>query len=122
MGDERSSSGGPLPPQGHILMLRLLGGGVEDALAAVDLHTHVQLEVDVALGGGAAEAAAGRRAGPALAEELTHGGEARRLPVGQLAEGEKRRRRRWRKTRSRWRRRRRRKKREVGGGGGRGRR
>lgn len=68
-------------------MLRLLGGGVEDALAAVDLHAHVQLEVDVALGGGTAEAAASWGAGPALAEQLTHGGEARRLPVGQLTGG-----------------------------------
>lgn len=67
-------------------MLRLLGGGVEDALATVDLHAHVQLEVDVALAGGAAKAAAGWSAGPALAEQLTHGGEARWLPVGQLAE------------------------------------
>lgn len=70
-------------------MLRLLGGGVEDALAAVDLHAHVQLKVDVALGGGAAEAAAGWCAGPALAEQLTHCGEAGRLPVGQLTGGRK---------------------------------
>lgn len=49
-------------------MLRLLGGGVEDALAAVDLNAHVQLEVDVALAGGAAEAAASWGARPALAE------------------------------------------------------
>lgn len=67
-------------------MLWLLSGGVEDALPAVDLHAHVQLEVDVPLGGRAAEAAAGRRAGPALAEQLTHGREARRLPVRRLAE------------------------------------
>lgn len=30
-----------LPPQGNVLMLRLLSGGVEDALAAVDLHAHI---------------------------------------------------------------------------------
>lgn len=62
---------------------------MEDALAAVDLNAHVKLKINVALRGGATEAAAGRRAGPALAEQLTHGGEARWLPVRQLAVGEK---------------------------------
>lgn len=66
--EKQEASLGSLPPQGNVLMLWLLGGGVEDTLAAVDLHAHVQLKVDVALCGGAAEAAACWRTGPALAE------------------------------------------------------
>lgn len=63
-----------VPPQGNVFMLRLLSGGVKDALPAVNLHTDVQLEVDVPLSRRPAEAAAGGRARPALAEQLTHGG------------------------------------------------
>lgn len=74
-----------VPPQGNVFVLRLLSGGVKDALPAVNLHADVQLEVDVPLGRRPAEAAAGGRARPALAEQLTHGGKPRRLPVGRLA-------------------------------------
>ena len=79
-GRPEGSSGG-LPPEGHVVVLQLRRGGVEveDTLAAVDLHADIQLEVDVALDGRAQEAAARGRAGPALAEQLADGGEARRL-------------------------------------------
>lgn len=60
------------PPQGNVLMLHLLSGGVKDALPAVDLHADVQLEVDVPFRCRAAEAAARCCAWPALAEQLTH--------------------------------------------------
>ena len=66
-------------------MLRLLSSGVKDTLPAVDLHTDIQLKVNVSLSCWATEAAVGRRARPALAEELTHGREARGLPVRCLA-------------------------------------
>ena len=75
-----------VPLDGNVLVLRLLSGGVKDTLPAVDLHADVQLEVDVPLGRRAAEAAAGGRARPALAEQLTHGGKPGGLPVRRLAE------------------------------------
>lgn len=53
-------------------MLWLLSGGVKDALPAVDLHTDVQLKINVSLSCWATEAAVGRCARPALAEQLTH--------------------------------------------------
>ena len=59
---------------------------MEDTLPAVDLHPDVQLKVDVALDGRAQEAAAGGRAGPALAEQLADGGEPRGLLVGRLSD------------------------------------
>lgn len=74
-----------LPSQRNVLMLGLLGSGMEDTLPTVDLHTNVQLKVDVPLGGRPTEAAVGGCAGPALAEELTHCREARGLPVGHVA-------------------------------------
>lgn len=61
-----------VPPEGDVLMLRLLGAGMEDTLPAVDFHTDIQLKVDVSFSCWAAEAAAGRCARPALAEQLTH--------------------------------------------------
>lgn len=67
-------------------MLGLLSRGVKDALPTVNLHTHIQLKVDVSFGGRAAEAAVGRGARPALAEQLTHSRKARGLPVRGLAE------------------------------------
>lgn len=74
-----------VPPEGNVFMLRLLSGGVQDTLPAVDLHADVQLKVDVSFGRRAAEAAAGRCARPALAEQLTHSGEPRGLSVRRLA-------------------------------------
>lgn len=75
-----------IPPQGNVLVLHLLSGGVEHALAAVDLHADVQLKVDVSFGGRATEAAACGDAGPAFAEQLTDSGKARGLLLGCLAE------------------------------------
>lgn len=75
-----------VPPQGDVLVLHLLSGGVQHALPAVDLHTDVQLKVDVSFSGWATEATAGRDAGPALAEQLTHSREPRGLLMGGLAE------------------------------------
>lgn len=72
-------------------MLWLLRSGVKDTLPTVNLHAHVQLKVDVPLGCRAAEAASSRRAWPALAEQLTHGGKPRGLPVRRLAEAKTRR-------------------------------
>lgn len=67
-------------------MLWLLSGGVKDTLPAVNLHTDVKLKVDVSFSCRAAEAAAGRCARPALAEQLTHSRKPRGLPVRPLAE------------------------------------
>lgn len=55
-------------------MLCLSGGGVKDTLPAVNLHTNVQLEINVSFSCRAAEASAARCAWPALTEQLTHGG------------------------------------------------
>lgn len=67
-------------------MLWLLSGGVKDTLPAVDLHTDVQLKINISLSCRATEAAAGGRARPALAEQLTHSRKPRGLPVRSLAE------------------------------------
>lgn len=60
-----------VPPAGHVLMLWLLGGGVKDTLATVNLHTDVQLKVNISLSWWTNEAAIGRCARPALTEQLT---------------------------------------------------
>lgn len=75
-----------LPPQGNVLVLHLLSAGVEHALPAVDLHTDVQLKVDVSFSRWATEASAGRDARPAFAEQLTHSRKPRGLLMGGLAE------------------------------------
>lgn len=74
-----------LPPEGNVLMLWLLSGRVKDTLPTVDLYTYIQLKVNVSLGCRATEAAAGWRARPALAEQLTHSRKPRGLPVRRLA-------------------------------------
>jgi len=74
---------------GNVLVLRLLGRGVKDTLPAVDLHADIQLKVNVSLRRRAAETASGRRARPALAEQLTHGGKPGGLPVRRLAAGKR---------------------------------
>lgn len=61
-----------VPPEGNVLMLRLLSSGVKDTLPAVNLHTDIQLKVNVSFSCWATEAAVGRCARPALAEQLTH--------------------------------------------------
>lgn len=62
-------------------MLGLLGSGMQDTLAAVDLHADIQLEVNVPLCGWTHEAAVGGCAWPALAEQLADSRKARRLLV-----------------------------------------
>ena len=60
------------PPEGNVLMLRLLSSGVKDTLPAVNLHTDIKLKVNVSLSCWATEGAVGRCAWPALTEQLTH--------------------------------------------------
>lgn len=74
-----------VPSEGNVLMLWLLRGGVKDTLPTVNLHTDIQLKVNVSLSCWATEAAAGRCAWPALAEQLTHSRKPRGLPVRRLA-------------------------------------
>lgn len=73
------------PPQGNVLVLHLLSGGVKDALPAVDLHADVQLKVDVSFSCWAAEAPAHRCAWPAFTEQLTHSRKPRGLLMRCLA-------------------------------------
>lgn len=61
-----------IPPQRNVLVVHLLSGGVKDALPAVDLHTDIQLKVNVSLSCWATEAAAAGCAWPAFTEQLTH--------------------------------------------------
>lgn len=74
-----------VPPQGNVLMLHLLSGRVKDTLAAVDLHTDVQLEVNVSFSCWATEATACRCAWPAFTEQLTHSRKPRGLLMRCLA-------------------------------------
>lgn len=62
-------------------MLHLLSSGVKDALPTINLHTHIELKVNVSLSSCATEAPVCWCAGPALAEQLTHSGKPRGLPV-----------------------------------------
>lgn len=75
-----------IPPQGNVLVLHLLNGGVEDALPAVDLHSDVQLKVNVSFSRWATEATACRDARPTFAEQLTDSRKPRGLLMGRLAE------------------------------------
>ena len=71
-------------------MFWLLSGGVKDTLPTVDLHTDIKFKVNVSFSSWTTEATASGCARPALAEQLTHSGEPRGLPVRGLTEEKRR--------------------------------